>query len=171
MSIARRHASSFVLVMAAVLLLAGCAHVISKGVLQEVDTSVSYAQLSEDPNAYTGKTVLLGGDIIETQNFPDKTLVLVLQRPLGSRGQPGEGDVSEGRFIITSSEFLDPAIYSPGRKLTVAGTVAGKEEHPLGEITYTYPVIEKRELYLWAEEESASDEPRVHFGVGIGVGL
>jgi outer membrane lipoprotein len=167
----RNNVFPLVLAMAAVLLLVGCAHIISKEALQEVDTSVSFIQLSKDPVAYQGKTVLVGGDVIETQNFSDKTQVVVLQRPLGRRGEPGVGDVSEGRFIIQAPGFLDPAIYSPGRKLTVAGTVVGKEVRPLGEIEYTYPVVEKRELYLWPEEESASDEPRVHFGIGVGVGL
>ena len=153
------------------LLLAGCAHVISKEVLQEVDTSVSFVQVSKDPEAYRGKTVLFGGDVIETQNLSDKTLVVVLQRPLGSRGEPSAEDVSEGRFIIQTPGFLDPATYSPGRKLTVAGTIVGKEMRPLGEIEYTYPIIEKRELYLWPEEEAASDEPAVRFGVGIGIGF
>jgi outer membrane lipoprotein len=153
------------------LLLAGCAHVISKEVLQEVDTSVSFVQVLKDPEVYRGKIVLFGGNVIETQNLSNKTLVVVLQRPLGSRGEPSAGDVSEGRFIIQTPGFLDPAIYSPGRKLTVAGTVAGKEVRPLGEIEYTYPIIEKRELYLWPEEETASDEPAVRFGVGIGVGF
>ena len=171
MSISKNYVLSLVLVIAAVLLLAGCAHVISRGVLKEVDTSVSFAQLSKDPEAYQGKTVLLGGDVIETQNLSDKTLVVVLQRPLDRRGEPSAGDVSEGRFIITTPGFLDPAIYGSGRKITVAGTVVGKEVRPLGEIKYTYPIIKKRELYLWPEEEAASDEADVHFGVGIGVGF
>jgi outer membrane lipoprotein len=171
MSISRNYVLFLVLVIAAVLLLAGCAHVISRGVLQEVDTSVSFVQLSKDPEAYQGKTVLLGGDVIETQNLSDKTLVVVLQRPLDRRGEPSAGDVSEGRFIITTPGFLDPAIYGSGRKITVAGTVVGKEVRPLGEIKYTYPIIEKRELYLWPEEETASDEADVHIGVGIGVGF
>lgn len=171
MSITRQHILSCALAMMAMLLLAGCAHVISTKVLEEVDASLTFAHVLKVPEAYTGKTVLFGGDVIETQNLPDKTLVVVLQRPLGSRGEPRAGDVSEGRFVITSAEFLDPAIYNPGRKITVAGTVVGKEVRPLGEITYAYPVIEKRELYLWPEEEAASDEPKVHFGVGIGIGL
>lgn len=171
MSIKRHYILSVVLAMATMLLLAGCAHVISKEVLQEVDASVSFAQVLKDPEAYQGKTVLFGGDVIETQNLPDKTLIVVLQRPLDSRGEPSAGDVSEGRFIITTPGFLDPAIYGPGRKITVAGTVVGKEVRPLGEIKYTYPIIEKRELYLWPEEEVASDEPVVHFGVGVGVGF
>ena len=171
MSIKSNHILPCILVLVAMLLLAGCAHVISKEVLQEVDTSVSFVQVSKDPEAHRGKTVLFGGDVIETQNLSDKTHIVVLQRPLGSRGEPSGGDVSEGRFIIQTPGFLDPAIYSPGRKLTVAGTVAGKEVRPLGEIEYTYPIIEKRELYLWTEEEAASDEPGVRFGVGIGIGF
>jgi outer membrane lipoprotein len=171
MSILRNNGFPLLCTIVAVFLLAGCAHVISKGVLQEVDSSISFMQLLKDPEAYRGKTVLLGGDIIGTQNLSNKTLVVVLQRPLGSRGEPGAGDVSEGRFIITTAGFLDPAIYSSGRKITVAGRVVGKEVRPLGEIIYAYPVIEKRELYLWPEEKSASAEPKVHFGVGIGIGL
>ena len=171
MSISRNNGFPLLCAMVAVLLLAGCAHVISKEVLQEVEPSLTFAHVSKDPEAHTGRTVLFGGDVIETQNLSDKTLVVVLQRPLGSRGEPSGGDVSEGRFIIQTSGFLDPDIYSHGRKLTVAGTVVGKEVRPLGEITYTYPIIERRELYLWPEEESAVAEPRVRFGVGIGIGF
>jgi len=171
MNVLRKSFLAVVFAMAAMLLLAGCAHVISKQTLKEVDTSVTFAQVAKDPDAYKGKTVLFGGDVIEAQNLPDKTLVVVLQRPLGRRGEPAAGDVSEGRFIIRNPGFLDPAIYSPGRKITVAGTVAGKEVRPLGEIEYTYPLIEKRELYLWPPEESASTEPKVHFGFGVGVGF
>lgn len=157
--------------MAAMLLLAGCAHVISKEALKEVDTSITFSQVAKNPDAYKGKTVLFGGDIIKAKNLSNMTLVVVLQRPLGRRGEPAAGDVSEGRFIIRNTEFLDPAIYSPGRKITVAGTLVGKEVRPLGEIEYTYPIIEKRELYLWPEEEAAAAEPQVHFGVGVGVGF
>jgi outer membrane lipoprotein len=162
---------SLSLTMVASLLMVGCAHVISREVLKEVDKNATFAQVLKDPDAYKGKTVLFGGAIIETKNLPDKTQIVVLQRPFDSQGQPATGDVSEGRFIIQTTGFLDPAIYSPGRKITVAGRVAGKEVRPLGEIKYTYPIIEQREHYLWPEEKSASTEPKVHFGVGIGIGF
>jgi outer membrane lipoprotein len=160
-----------VIAMAAVTLLIGCAHVISKEVLKDVDKNVSFTQLAKDPDAYKGKTVLFGGAIIETINVADKSRIMILQQPLGGRDRPVAGDVSEGRFIVTTQGFLDPAIYSPGRQVTVAGRVVGKEKHPLGEIEYTYPVIEKEGLYLWPIESPASTEPKVHVGVGIGVGL
>jgi len=156
--------------MAAMLLLAGCAHVISKETLKEVDRSATFAQVVKAPDAYVGKTVLFGGEIIETKNFADKSQIVVLQHPLDSRDRPVAGDVSEGRFIILTSGFLDPAIYSPGRQITVAGRVVGNEKHPLGEIEYTYPVIEKQGLYLWPAAGPASAEPRWQFGFGVGTG-
>jgi outer membrane lipoprotein len=160
-----------IMALMALLLLVGCAHVISKEVLKEVDKNATFAQVVKEPDAYKGKTVLFGGDIIETKNFADKSVVTVLQRPLDSRDRPATGDVSEGRFIVTTPGFLDPAIYSPGRKITVAGKVVGKEKRPLGEIEYTYPVIEKQGLYLWPAEKPASTEPKVQFGFGVGVGF
>jgi outer membrane lipoprotein len=166
-----RNTVFLVVVMAAVTLLIGCAHVISKEVLKDVDPSVTFAQVAKAPDAYKGKTVLFGGAIIETKNLSNKTQVFVLQRPLDNGKKPAAGDVSEGRFIILVPGFLDPAIYSPDRKITVAGTIVGKEVRPLGEIVYTYPLIERRELYLWPKEEPTAAEPKVHVGVGIGVGL
>ena len=159
----------FPIAMLAIFLFVGCAPVISREVLREADTSISFEQLLREPEVYRGKTLLLGGDVIETQNLPDRTLIVVLQRPLGFRGRPAAGDVSHGRFIISVPGYLDPAIYRRGRKITVAGVAVGKEVRPLGEIDYSYPMLEKRELYLWPEEESSFAEPQVHFGVGVGV--
>jgi len=153
------------------LAVAGCAPVISRGSLREVDQGVRFEHLLKNPPAYRGRTVLLGGDIIETQNLPGKTLLVVLQRSLGFRGRPAAEGASKGRFIVCVPGFLDPAIYRPTRKVTVVGSVSGKEVRPLGEIEYTYPVITKRELYIWPLEGSPAAQPRVRFGVGVGVGL
>lgn len=152
------------------ILLTSCAHVISKEVLKEVDRDISFAALLRDPDAYLGKTVLVGGKIIEVKNLSGKTLLFVLQHPLDRRGKPLAVDTSEGRFIVAAPGLLDPAIYAPGRLITCAGRVAGKEARPLGEISYTYPVIEQRELYL-LPLESTTSEPRFHIGVGVGVGF
>jgi len=171
MNISRNNVLAWFLTMVAMLVVAGCSYVISKQVLNEVDRNATFAQVVKAPDDYKGKTVLFGGTIIETKNFADKSQVVVLQCPLDSRDRPVAGDVSEGRFIVTTPGFLDPAIYSPGRKITVAGKVVGKEKRPLGEIEYTYPVIEKQGLYLWPAEKPASTEPKVQFGFGVGVGF
>jgi outer membrane lipoprotein len=153
------------------LFMAGCAPVISPEALKKVDQTVSFEQLVQNPELYRGRSVLLGGDIIETQNLPEKTLIVVLQRSLGFREKPEADGVSKGRFIVSTPDFLDPAIYRKGRKITVVGSVMGKEVRPVGEIDYAYPLIEKTDIYLWPPEEPSSTEPKVRFGIGIGIGL
>lgn len=153
------------------LLLAGCAPVISPATLQQVDKSISFEELQHNPDKYKGKTVLLGGDIIETRNTTGRTVILVLARSLDHRNQPKEEGASKGRFIVYQPGFLDPAIYRPDRQITVAGKVIGKELRPIGEMNYSYPVIENRELYLWPTGQYPWREPPVHFGIGIGIGL
>jgi hypothetical protein len=42
-------------------------------------------------------------------------------------------------FVVgcaTALEFLDPAIYAPGRRLTLLGTVAGRSERRVGDLPY-----------------------------------
>ncbi len=150
-----------------IFVLTGCAHVISQEALQEVDEGLHFKEILENPEAYTGKTVLLGGDIIETETLQGRTVILVLQRPLGFRKRPSTEAASKGRFIVESSGFLDPAIYSKGRQITVVGTIRGKEVRPLGQTIYGYPVIAGKEIYLWPREEPASP-PRFYFGFGFG---
>jgi starvation-inducible outer membrane lipoprotein len=58
--------------------LAACAAAISPEMLKDVDQGLAFEDILKDPAAFQGKTVLLGGDIIETENFPDKTLIIIL---------------------------------------------------------------------------------------------
>jgi len=152
------------LALAVLLLSTACTPpVISPATLRQVDQTITIDRLRQRPGAFIGKNLLLGGEIIEIRNAADATDVMVLALRLDRSKRPLTGTVS--------GTFLDPAIYRPGRKITVAGTVVGEKSMPLGEITYRYPVIENRELYLWPEEEYLRQEPAVHFGVGIGVGF
>lgn len=146
---------------------AGCAPLISQEALREVDKNLSFQAVLANPDSFKGRTILLGGKIIETTPVEGKTRVTVLQFPLGFRDRPSVDSASEGRFIVEASGFLDPVVYSAGRQVTVAGTVEGKEVLPLGEINYTYPVVMSRELYLWPVEEGHY-LPQFYIGIGIG---
>lgn len=154
--------SGFWLIMAA-----GCAPVISQETLRTVDKQISFETILKDPDVYRGKDVLLGGSIIETTPLPGKTMIVVLQYPLGFREKPSRDGESKGRFIISAAGFFDPAIYRTGRLITVAGTVMGKEMRLLGEIQFPYPLVAGKELYLWPSEY-ANDLPRFYFGIGVG---
>ena len=131
------------------LLLAGCGSVISKQIRQEAVPVKGVLQIREDPAAYQGKTVILGGDIIETRNDTGTTTLLVLDKTLDYRGEPEESDRSQGRFMAEVTGYLDPAVFSVGRSVTVAGVVAGIQMEPVGKTEYPYVVLRAREVHLW----------------------
>jgi len=144
--------------------LSACAPVISPEVLKTVDAVITFEQVLKNPDAYKGKTVLLGGTILKTINLPDETLIEVMEQPLDRRNRPVNPGASKGRFIILFKEFKDPVIYSTGRLITVAGEVTGSQLRPLGETNYNYPMISPKEYYLWKPYEG----PAIHIGVGVG---
>jgi|SRR3989338_3076758 len=144
--------------------LTSCAPIISPGVLKTVDQAITFEQILTNPDAYKNKTVLLGGTIIKTTNLQDKTLIEVVQQPLNRRNMPKNHEASKGRFIILFKEFKDPAIFSQGRLITVAGEVTGSQQRPLGETNYNYPVIYPKEYHLWKPYGG----PDIHIGIGVG---
>jgi len=132
------------------LLIAGCGHVISKDIRVNSDLSLTLKQVRQNPDAYKGKSVIWGGDIIETINQQDGTTQIeVFQRPLGWEEEPKDTVASEGRFLVIAKEYLDPYIYQSGRKITVAGEIHGEETRLLGQMSYRYPVLLSKQIYLW----------------------
>ena len=132
-------------------LFSGCAPVISKGVRDQVDEELTFREVNRDPEAHRGKMVVWGGVIIGAENRKEGTLIEILQKPMDFLGQPQDTDRTGGRFLALYKGFLDAEIYAKGRELTVGGEITGKRTLPLGEIQYTYPLLEAREIHLWPE--------------------
>jgi len=128
--------------------IASCAP-FSRTIMDQIDPNLSFSAVLKDPSAFVGKTVLWGGIIIETLNDPHETIIKVRQTDLDYQTRPANLDRSQGRFLVTYSEFLDPAIYKEGREITVAGQIRGEEVLPLGNSNYTYPVVAAKEIHLW----------------------
>ncbi len=132
--------------------LSGCAHVISKDLRTQVDQSLTFREVFQNPNAYQGKMVIWGGDIVKTTNQKDgTTLVEVFQLPLSRGGEPNENYPSEGRFLTLAEKYLDPYLFWRGKKITVAGEILGEKTMPLGEMDYRYPLVSSKQIYLWRE--------------------
>jgi outer membrane lipoprotein len=133
-------------------LVSGCAHVISKDVRNKSDLSLTLKQVLGNPDAYPGKSVVWGGEIIQVINQDDGTTEIeIFQEPLNFRGEPKEATRSEGRFLVLDDRFLDPYIYWEGRRITVAGELQGERIEPLGEMYYRYPLIKSEQIYLWPD--------------------
>jgi outer membrane lipoprotein len=142
----------FLLVLISFLFAAGCAHVISRNLRDQVNPLLTFRQVRQNPNEYKGKIVLWGGEIIRTINQKDgSTLIEVLQRPLDRGEEPDRSWASEGRFLVLENSFLDPYIYRTGRKITVAGEIEGERTQPLGEMDYRYPLLLGKEIYVWKD--------------------
>jgi len=153
---------SFGLIIIVVSLLFGCAHHVVPMEVRERAEEIYTVNLLKNPDAYKGKFVIIGGFIVSSRNTPEGTYIEVVQKPLDFRGRPEDTAISHGRFIVLYESYLDTAIYSRGREITVAGEVIGKMVRPLGEIQYPYLLIKGKELYLF--------EPRripIKFEIGI----
>ena len=142
----------FLLLFLLIISISSCAHVISKDIRKNSDPSLTLKQVSQNPNAYQGKLVIWGGEIIETNNQKDGTTQIeVFQRALGSKGVPMDTVASEGRFLVLADKHFDPYLYQRGKKITVAGELIGEKIQPLGEMDYRYPLLSSKQIYLWPE--------------------
>jgi Outer membrane lipoprotein Slp family. len=56
------------IVISCLVFFSGCAHVISNDLRNKVDPSLTFEKVIKDPIAYKGKTVVWGGEIVETFN-------------------------------------------------------------------------------------------------------
>jgi outer membrane lipoprotein len=126
----------------------GCAHTVSESVRQQAVPPVPFTQLRAEPDAYVGRTVIFGGDILSTRNVEQKTFIEILQKPLDRSETPQVTDQSGGRFMALCDGYLDPAVYAEGRQITVAGRVIGTHTGKVGEIEYVYPLLACLETHL-----------------------
>jgi outer membrane lipoprotein len=128
------------------------AAVISQQLRDEAGIPVLFEDLLASPREYTGRVVVLGGYILEMQIEPNARVLTIIQAPLDWRERPKSRDLSQGRFFVTTSKFLDPEVYVKGRRITVGGSVAGARRQSVDGVRFLFPVIEAQELYLWPKK-------------------
>lgn len=146
----------------AVLMLSACAESIHQvqrdtellgvplGLEQEIDATVTFADLKRAPSEYIGRTVMVGGTVIRAKRLDSGTEVEILQLPTEKDGPSSDDRLrSEGRFIAVREQFLDPASLPQGTPITVIGTVKGETTRALDESDYTYPILEVKHIIDW----------------------
>jgi outer membrane lipoprotein len=139
--------------LALAVLLGGCATAFPPEVMRTVDTRVTADELRRDPLAHKGARVIVGGEILATRPRQGETEIELLARRLRGDDSPERSDRSPGRFLLRSPDFLDPAVYAAGRRITVVGEVTGVEDRSIGELPYRYPTIAAERIRLWPKEE------------------
>jgi len=141
------------------LLLAGCASQVPRTVSEPAPSKLSVAQARADQGPL-GAPVRWGGTIAKVENHKTETWMEIVERPLDNNGRPRQLDQSGGRFLARINGFLDPAIYTPGRPITAAGLLQENITRPIGDYTYTFPVVKVTSFYLWPPlSERVYDDP------------
>ena len=137
------------------LLLMSCS-VISKQVRKEAVPAPSFAALVKDIEQYRDQTTIVGGSVLKVDSQTSGTVITALQVPLKSGDKPGSKDQSDGRLIISTPQFLDPEVYTKGRKITVAGKIIGSSRDEAGTAPIPYLKLEAIELYLWPQYQTVA---------------
>lgn len=117
----------------------------------EVD--VSYPQATANIGAYKNVPIRWGGVIIDLQNEQNHSILQVLSYPLNSYGRPKIDEPYQGRFLVKTSNFLDPSVYVKDREITAAGSLSGDTERVIGNKKLRVPVMESTNVHLWQEYE------------------
>ncbi|MGE3536844.1 MAG: Slp family lipoprotein [Candidatus Tectimicrobiota bacterium] len=127
----------------------GCVAVLSERVRYEADRSLSFVQLRMQPDAYVGRLLILGGEIVRPTSMPGLTFLEVVQKPLDDDDRPLVTGPSEGRFMVRCERYLDPLVYTAGRTITLAGRVLGTHVEKIGATDVPYPLLSCVEIYAW----------------------
>jgi outer membrane lipoprotein len=129
--------------------LAGCASDIPRPIREAPAGNIALTHALQNPEQQRAAALRWGGAIASIENRRDETWIEIVERPLDTNGQPRDTDKSAGRFLARVQGFLDPAIFTPKRLVTVAGTLDGNSTRTIGEHPYTYPVVRADSIYLW----------------------
>lgn len=136
------------LILILYLFVSACANV--PPIIQSAPTvDLSIDEVLKNITGNRGKDIRWGGSIVKVRNEQNYTDIQLLYYPLNSYGRPDVEQSSQGRFIIHSQEFLDPAVYVEGKQVTVAGKLKGSVEHKVGNKSLTLPIVDAQEIYLW----------------------
>ena len=142
----------FWLVISLVFIIESCATLPKEFNEITVKKEITLSQVLSSPENYRGFNVLWGGRIVNCLNRENSTILEIVEFPLDLESKPQAETKSYGRFLVETKDFLDCAIYTPGKLITVAGTFKELRDGKIGERPYKFPVIEGKAFHLWKEE-------------------
>ncbi len=119
------------------------------------EISLTAAQLS--PNSYINTAVRWGGTIINASNKEHGSRIYALYYPLSRSGRPEINSKTEGRFAISSKDFLDPAIFKEGLEFTMTGTLTGQVDQKIDQKVISIPSLKLQHIHIWPTRQQ-SDE-------------
>ncbi len=153
-----------ILFVLATVFVAGCASNIPIEISTHPEPELTYDDYLMNNSSLSDSEVRWGGDIIDVENKDTYSLIEILSHELGYNGRPQENDKYQGRFIARINGFLDPEYYTKGRQLTVFGSLDASMQKSIDDHSYTYPVIDVKQFYLWPEYTNIDRRRIPHYG-------
>jgi outer membrane lipoprotein len=150
---------NIILAISLALFFQGCTYAISPEYARQADSTISFHEIKQDPEVYTGKLVIIGGTIAQVSSTDHGTLLEVVERALDYWGRPRRTNETGGRFMLLYPAHLNTLLYAPGREITVAATVEG-EAAALVDQDLRVPLFLSKELKLWEDERSVRTGPQ-----------
>ena len=143
------------------LTMTGCS-IVSGKVKSEAEPTVPFPYLVKSADAYTGKTFILGGYVLDIRTSKEETTIAVLQTPLDHRDKPKSKQLSHGRFMVYQKGYLQPPQQWSGIGITVAGRVEGLAEESYPKCPEPCLKVMGREIhflpeYLYTDYQYSTD--------------
>lgn len=110
-----------------------------------------FADVAPAQGADPAAKVRWGGRVIEVLTSADQTCLEILGLPLDPSARPRLTDTEIGRFRACKSGFLDPAVFTQDREITITGQVVGEDTRQVGEYSYRMPRVAVDSLMLWPD--------------------
>lgn len=152
---------------------AGCVShsVVPEAIEAQLDTELTYAQILAAPELFTGKRIVLGGEVLKAKRTHAGTQLEVLQLPVDADYEPTwVRTQSQGRFLAIQQAALDPATVAAGTRVTVVGELTGARIERLDDVEYRYPTFTIVHLYVWPSEYARDRRPGFSIGLFGGLG-
>jgi len=143
--------------------LSSCTSYIPAEIRGDIDTTPNVSQAHKQPGKFLSQQVRWGGKILSIENRQNTSRLTIVAFPLNSYGRPKKTDQSPGRFIAIIEQFLEPELYSKDREITVTGRLQKSEILKVGEFSYSHPVVQVDNHYLWAVEKPTSPNYMHHW--------
>jgi len=115
---------------------------------------ITYSQVSENIDSLRNVPVRWGGIIIDVENEEDFSLIQILSYPLNFSGRPQLDETHDGRFVIKSTEFLDPMVYAKDNEISVVGTLDSYIQRTVGKKIIRVPLIQSMAVHLWPKRQN-----------------
>jgi starvation-inducible outer membrane lipoprotein len=128
--------------------------------LDQIDTTITFQDLSTQANSHKGRTIQLGGKIL--RSAVDDEAVSLLVRELPIRTEPVYGPVETGKlremFVIRFKAQLARQDIQDGHMIVVVGTVAGTEANSLTGASVLRPTVAAECFHIWRTQGDAIED-------------